>query len=130
MDRLESTPKELRNTLLLASLAIIFAAIMFAQAIVVPLLMSLFISIICTQPIIWLKAKKIPATLALAIVFAGILAIFIVIGELIAGSLSSFTNNVAVYEANLNSIAKSVMEFMNGKGLDISFDNFSEKSSQ
>ena len=52
-----------------ASFIIIIAGVMAAKAIIVPVLLALFLSIICTQPILFLKKRKIPYGLAILIVF-------------------------------------------------------------
>lgn len=106
--------------ILFASFVIIIAGLMEAVSIVNPLLMGLFISIICAQPIMWLQKKKIPQTLAVFIVIIFIVGIFIGFSELIGSSLSSFSQNVGVYEANLDAMGQNLMEFTSSKGINIS----------
>lgn len=106
--------------LLFASFVIIIAGLMEAVSIVNPVLMGLFISIICAQPISWLKARKVPQTLAVFIVIFLIVAIFTGFSELIGSSLSSFSENVGVYESNLDAMGKTVIEFTSSKGINIS----------
>ena len=60
-----------------ASFVIVIAGLMQAISIVNPILMALFISIICAQPISWLQKKKVPQTLAVFIVLFLIVAVFI-----------------------------------------------------
>ena len=108
-----------------ASFVIVIAGLMQAISIVNPILMALFISIICAQPISWLQKKKVPQTLAVFIVLFLIVAVFIGFSELIGSSLSSFSENVTVYEDNLRVMGKSVVEFTNSFGLNISFTKVS-----
>ena len=107
---------------LLASLIIIIAGLMQAISIVNPLLMGLFISIICAQPILWLQKKKVPQTLAVFIVIFLIVVIFIGFSELIGASLSSFSQNIEVYEANLNEMGASLLELTKSYGFNLSLD--------
>lgn len=111
--------------IIFASIIIIIAGLMQAISIVNPILMALFISIICAQPISWLQKKKVPPTLAVFLVIFVIVGVFVGFSELIGSSLSSFSQNVAIYEANLNTMGKSVLEFANSYGLNISFDKVS-----
>ena len=67
--------KIISPALKVASVIIIIAGLMAAQSIVVPLLLALFISIICAKPILWLEGKKVPSTLAILIVLGGIILI-------------------------------------------------------
>ena len=54
-----------------AAFIIISAGVMYAQGLVSQLLMSLFVSIICFQPIAWLQKRKFPKGIAIAVVFMG-----------------------------------------------------------
>lgn len=111
------------NTALsIASFIIIFAGIMYAQSMVTQILMALFISIICAQPITWLQKKKVPQSLAITMVFIGIIAVFIGFGELISTSLSSFSEDAPKYEKNLQEMGESVLLIANDMGIKISTD--------
>lgn len=106
--------------IIFASFVIIIAGLMEAVSIVNPILMGLFISIICAEPISWLQAKKVPQTMAVFIVIILIVGIFIGFSELIGSSLSSFSENVGLYEANLDAMGKTVVEFASSNGVNIS----------
>ena len=118
--------KSIPISLPVAAFIIIIAGIMQAEAIVNPLLMSLFVSIVCTQPIIWLKRKKVPLSIAIGFVFIGITVIFFGFGEIIATSLSSFSENAPKYEENLSEVGRSFLVFMNDKGINISTDKMTK----
>ena len=61
----------------IAAFIFILAGAIYAQSLVTQLLMALFISIICAQPISWLQKKKVPQGLAITIVFIGITVILL-----------------------------------------------------
>ncbi len=126
MDKNISTKPNIPIALLVAAFIIIIAGVMQAENIVNPILMSLFISIVCAQPIIWLKRKKVPMTLAIAIVFIGITGIFLGFGELIATSLSSFSEDAPKYEENLLEMGKSLDQILKEKGIRVSTDKMSK----
>ena len=108
--------------LITASIIIIIAGLMTAQSIVIPILLALFISVICTQPIMWLNRHKVPYTLSIFIVLIGMLLIFFVIGGLIGESLSQFYADAPKYEENLKNLAADFMDKLNQKGINISTD--------
>lgn len=108
------------TVLLFAGLIIVIAGIIYAESIITPLLMAFFISIIFAQPIIWMKKKKVPQGLAITLVFILIIFIFVGFGELISGSLSSFSENAPVYEQNLTDMGITIMEFFKSKGINLS----------
>lgn len=103
-----------------ASFIIIIAGLMNAVNIINPILMALFVSVICAQPIGWLRRKKVPKTLALVIVIVAITSIFIGLTEIIGSSLSSFKGNVDVYERNLKTMGNTLLTFLESRGIHIS----------
>lgn len=110
----------------IAAIIIILAGIMYATTFVTSLLMALFISIILSQPISWLQRKKLPQGLAVALVFVVITGIALSIGEIIATSFSSFSENAPLYEKNLNEMGASTIGLLQERGIDISTDKLTE----
>jgi len=64
-------------TVLIAAGIIILAGMMLAQSVVTPLLLALFISIICAQPIHWLVKRNVPHMLAIVIVMGAFALIMV-----------------------------------------------------
>ncbi len=112
-------------SLIIASIIIILAGMMHAAPMVTQLMLALFISIICAQPIMWLQKKKVPQGLAVALVFVGIVGLFIGFGELISSSLSSFYDNMPVYQENLSRMGGKLMAFLQDYGIKVSRENMS-----
>lgn len=113
------------TSLNVASFIIIIAGVMYAASLVTSLLMAVFISIICHAPIVWLQKKKVPSGIAVGMVLIAIIGLFIGLGEIIGTSLSSFSENVSVYEQNLDAMGSSAMQFLNEKGINFSIDKVS-----
>jgi AI-2 transport protein TqsA len=112
------------NVQKIAAFIIIIAGMIFAKSIIAPFLMALFISIICAQPIFWLEKKKVPKGLAVLIVLIGILSIFFGLGYLIGGAISSFTSDIQKYEAGLNSIIDTFIQFLNNHRIKVTKEEF------
>jgi predicted PurR-regulated permease PerM len=108
--------------IIIAAVIIVIAGLMQAQSIVVPILLSLFISIVCTQPILWLSKKKVPFTIAVILVLMGILLIFLLIGGLIGESLSEFAKDAPKYEERLKNIFQDTMVQLNQMGIQMNSD--------
>lgn len=106
----------------IAAIIVIIAGVMYAASIVTSLLLALFISIICAQPITWLQKRKVPQGVAITMVFIGIVGIFIGFGELIATSFSSFSEDAPLYEKNLEEMWQSVIVFFSHYGIDINIE--------
>jgi len=103
----------------------VIAGLIYAESIITPLLMALFISIVCAQPILWMQKKKVPLWIAISLVFIGIIGIFVGFGELIGSSLSSFSENSPIYEQNLLDMSASIQEYLNNWGITLPTDKLS-----
>jgi AI-2 transport protein TqsA len=105
-----------------AALVIIIAGVIYAKSIITPILLALFISIICAQPISWLEKKNVPRWLALIIVIFGLIFLFTGFAFLIGGTVSSFSGNLSKYESSLSEISKSFLEYLKDNGIKIPAD--------
>ena len=109
----------------IAAFIIIIAGVMYAQGLVSQLLMSLFVSIICFQPIAWLQKRKFPKGIAIALVFMGAIGVFVIFGEIISSSLASFSADAAEYESQLELMGTDVLNSLKEMGITIPTDQFS-----
>ena len=112
-----------------AAFIIIMAGVMYAQGLVSQLLMSLFVSIICFQPIAWLQKRKFPKGIAIALVFMATIGIFVIIGEIISSSLTSFSADAAEYESRLEQMGADALGSLEEMGITIPIDQFSSGAS-
>ncbi|NNL01025.1 MAG: AI-2E family transporter [Eudoraea sp.] len=110
----------------LAAFIIIIAGLIYGARLITPILMAVFLSIICTPPIRYLVRKRVPQSLAVLVVFLMLIAIFIGLGELVGRSVAAFTQNAGLYEQNLDKIGVSVLEFLNDRGFNFSFDRIDD----
>lgn len=114
------------SVLTIAGIIIIIAGVMYAESLITQLLMAFFISIVCAQPIAWLKKKKVPQGLAITMVFISIIAVFIGFGELIGTSLSSFSEDAPKYEQNLHEMGSTVFKYAEDIGIKVSTDEMTK----
>jgi len=121
-----TTKPSLHVISIFASLVIITAGVMYAQSFVNSMLLAIFLSIVCAQPIIWMQKRKVPSGIAILIVLLGIVAIFIGFADIIGNSVSSFSQDAYIYEQRLEQIWAGFMQFFNERGIDISTDRLTE----
>jgi len=126
MENLKSTMTKSSMAINFAAFIITIAGVMYATSFVTSLLMALFISIICAQPIMWLQKKKVPQGLAITLVFIGIVGIIFGFGELIANSFSSFSEDAPKYEKNLKEMGNSALQFFSNYGINVSTDKVTD----
>ncbi len=105
---------------IIASFFIIIAGIMYAASFFTSVLMAVFISIICFEPIVWLQKRKVPGGLAVGLVFIIIMGLFVGLGEIISSSLSSFSRNLPQYEQSLDTMITGLLQSINEIGINIS----------
>ncbi len=106
-----------------AAFIIIIAGIMYASSFFTLLLLAIFISIICAQPMAWLARKKVPHGISILIVLVGVNMILILIGQLIGRSIGKFTTDAPQYAARLNEITGGIIQSLNEMGMDLSTDH-------
>lgn len=115
--------KQTSPALNVAAFIIIIAGVIYAKSFINLLLMAVFISIICAQPMAWLTRRKVSHGLSIAIVLVGVNIVLILIGQLIGRSIGKFTTDAPKYGAQLNEMAVSVFQSLNEMGLEISTDH-------
>ena len=107
---------------IIAALIIIIAGMIYAKTIITPIMLALFISIVCEQPISWLEKRRLPRWLALLIVLIGMIFLFSGFAFLIGETVSSFSGNLSKYESTLTDLSNSFIQFLNAKGYNIHQD--------
>ncbi len=102
-----------------ASFVIIVAGMRAAQAILVPFLLSVFISIICSPLLFWLRRKGISMWVSLTAVIAIVLFAGGLFVLLIGASLNDFTRSVPVYQKSLQEKVLEITALLERVGLDL-----------
>jgi len=115
-----------RILVLLAMFVIIITGIKIASVIVVPFLLSLFIAIISSPALFWLKDRGLSSGLATIVVICLIIAGGILILRLIGTSLEQFSDNVAVYREKLNLLSLEIVKYTERYNLDFSIRGLSK----
>lgn len=106
--------------LTIAGFVIILAGVIYAESVINPLLMALFISIIFTQPIVWLKRNNVPQGVALAIMISVLIFFYFGLFELITSSINLFLEDAPKYEQHFKDLSNSAHQFLNEKGISLS----------
>lgn len=106
-------------TVKLAAFIVIIAGLMAASALVTPLLMALFIAIICMPALDWLDKKGVSDTVSVLIVITAITLILLILGTVIGESVAGFSDNADAYEASLKSMASSWMTSLDNLGFQV-----------
>jgi AI-2 transport protein TqsA len=93
-----------RGTLLLvipAALVIIIYGINQAQSVVALFLVSVFLALLGTPPVLWVERKRVPSFLAVMLVIAVMMILLLIIGGVVGASLSTFSDALPFYQQRL-----------------------------
>ena len=106
--------------LTIAGIVIILGAARYAQTIVVPFLLSLFVAIIASAPVAWLTKRGVSASLAVAAVLASLVLGLVAMALLLGATIDEFSAALPLYQARLQELTQSVTTWLAGRDIDLS----------
>jgi AI-2 transport protein TqsA len=115
-----------RFLVVLASFIIVVAGMKAAESLLVPFLLSLFIAVICSPPLIWFKQKGLPSWLALITIISTIVIASILIGAVVGSSISEFRKDLPEYQERLTLLTSGLFDRLNAAGLNIDVSQIRE----
>lgn len=90
-----------------------------SQALVVPVLLAVFVAILCTPPLLWLKQKGLPAWAALVVVLLSVVVAGVLLGTIINSQVRAFLVEKDTYATNI----EGKLESLNKKLVDMGLGN-------
>ncbi|MDH4202719.1 MAG: AI-2E family transporter [Phycisphaerae bacterium] len=85
-----------------AAFVVVVAGMRAAIEIIIPFLLAVFLAIICTPALFWLKNRGISTVFAILIVSLVIMAVGLMVGTILTTSIADFTNDLPQYTNQLN----------------------------
>lgn len=110
----------------IAAVVVVIAGLISAKAIVIPILLAIFITILTSPLLIWLQDKGLNSSLALISIMTILIIILGMIGILVSASLNDFTANLPLYEEKFRSTMGLILQFLHDKGFEFSDESISE----
>ncbi len=108
-----------RFLFVMACFIVVVAGMRAAESLIVPFLLSLFIAVICTPPLMWLKNKGLPNGLAMLVVIAAIVICSVLIGAIVGSSISAFRGDLPEYQIRLTELTGQLFTYLESLGLSI-----------
>jgi len=90
-----------------------------AKDLLVPFLLSLFIAVICSPPLAWLKRRGIPNALAIICIIAMVVVLGVGIGLVVGTSITSFSADLPDYQIRLTEISASMFSKLQDVGVEV-----------
>jgi len=103
----------------LACLVILIAGLKAASALMLPILVALFLSLLCIPPMNRLQEMGLPDWLAVALVITGATLVVILLTIVLANSASDFQARIPHYRNKLDGIVDNGLRWLNARGLKI-----------
>jgi AI-2 transport protein TqsA len=102
--------------LLMASLVVIFAGIKAAENLIVPFLLAVFIAVIVSSVMLWLRKHGVgPAVTLILMVFA-LIAVVVGLTGLVGSAVDDFRGNMPQYQEQLSKKWHAVSTWLDNKG--------------
>ncbi len=113
-----------RYWLIAASAVVIVAGVQAASEVLAPLLLSLFIAMICWPLVDWLHRHRVPAWIAIALVVLGLMVTMTLIGVFVGRSIDSFIDKVPYYQSRLQDSIDLLLQWLAALGVEVSRTEF------
>ena len=108
-----------RFLIVTAAFIVVIAGMRAAESLLIPFLLSLFIAVICSPPLIWLRGKGLSNGLAMLVVIASIVVFGVLIGVIVGGSINDFRQDLPEYQTRLAGITAQLFERLQAFGIDV-----------
>ena len=108
-----------RFLLLTAAFVIVVAGMRAAESILVPFLLSLFIAIISSPLLAFLKRFGLPNAMAILLIILIILIFGILVGAIVGSSVSSFRADLPEYQTKLLALTDTLQRLLSDHGIAI-----------
>ena len=107
----------LRVLVIIASLVVIIAGLKSASAIVVPMLVALFLAMLTTPLMLWLRDRRLPTVLALGLILILLIGFVAIIGSLIGSSINELSGALPIYEQKLRLAQETALAYIRDLGI-------------
>lgn len=108
-----------RTLFVLAALVVIVAGLRYAQSVIVPFLLSVFIAVAAAPLLNRLQRLHLPRWLALLTVIATVIAVVFGLSVLIGRSVNEFTQDLPRYQTRLQDEFAGLLQWLHGLGLEL-----------
>ena len=115
----------LNATLAIAALVVIVTGMKLGSDLLVPLLLAIFIAVVCTSPVHWLHRHGVGMRMAALITLVVLAAFFLLLGVLVVNSFSTFIDALPDIEARLYEHYWSMLNSLAARGVAIDPDQLS-----
>jgi len=115
-----------RFLLVMAAFIVVVAGMRAAESLLVPFLLSLFIAIIVTPLLTWLKDRGVPNGLAILVIIAVVISFGFAIGTILGSSIDNFRDDLPIYQERLLIVTDDLLTKLSAMGIEVETTQFRE----
>lgn len=115
-----------RYLVVAAAFVIVVAGMRAAEQLLVPFLLSLFIAVIASPPLVWLKRRGVPTGIAILMIMGVIIGAGVLVGTVVGSSISSFRQDLPHYQVRLTALSHMFFNQLQPLGIDMDFTQLRE----
>jgi len=98
-----------------AALVVMLWGINQVQPVLAPFLVAVFLAVLATPPMLWLRGKGLPVVLAVSLVMAVMLGVLLAMGAVVGASVNSFYGALPEYQQRLQTQVTAFKAFVAGR---------------
>jgi len=116
-----TAPGNIGNALITAAcFVVVIAGMRLATPILVPFLLAMFIAVVLSPVLFWMRSIKLPLWLSILVLALGLCLFGLLITLLLGTSLNEFLQNLPSYQEKLKQRTTSILDWSAAIGLDFS----------
>jgi predicted PurR-regulated permease PerM len=108
-----------RFLVVFAAFVIVVSGLKMAGPLLVPFLLAVFVAMIVSPLLNWLKNFRIPSGVAILLVVILILLVGFVMAAVIGSSITEFRRDIPIYSAKLSAMSEAVQQWLMVRGIEI-----------
>jgi len=114
---IDKTSPIARFLVVAAAFVIVVSGLKMAGALLVPFLLAVFIAMIVSPLLGWLKDRGIPGGLAILLIVLLILLVGLLLTAVIGSSVDNFRQDIPAYSAKLSAMSEGVQQWLSLRGI-------------
>jgi predicted PurR-regulated permease PerM len=104
-----------------ASLVVVVAGLKAAAPLLIPLVIAMFLAVVCFPLVQWLRARRVPTAIAVTLTVLGIFAVFAGPGAVVTAAIRQFIAAAPAYQRELISRYNGAVAWLGERGWDTAF---------
>ena len=102
-----------------AALVVIVAGLRLARSVLVPCLLAAFIAIVLSPLLLWLKNRRVPTFIALALIMTAFTSVVFAVALMVGDSFNDFAQRLPDYQSQIQAQIDRTADWLRGYGIDI-----------